>query len=53
MREILAAAAEEQDDGFKAMTAVLREEQGPKVRAAVETLEELNRTFGDETRHRR
>lgn len=53
VREILAAAAEEQDDGFKAMTAVLREEQGPKVRAAVETLEELNRTFGDETRHRR
>ncbi|WP_248307729.1 hypothetical protein [Bosea sp. AS-1] len=48
MREILAAAAEEQDDGFKAMTAVLRGEQGPKVRQAVDTLDALHRAFGDD-----
>ncbi len=48
VREILAAAADEQDDGFKAMTAVLRAEQGPNVRTAVEALAALHRRFGDD-----
>jgi type IV secretion system protein VirD4 len=48
VREILAAAADEQDDGFKAMTVVLSAEQGPKVRQAVETLDALHRSFGDD-----
>ena len=48
VREILAAAAEEQDEGFNAMAAVLRAEQGPKVRQAVDTLDALHRSFGDD-----
>jgi type IV secretion system protein VirD4 len=48
LREILAAAAEEQGDGFDAMKAVLREASGPRVRQAVETLDTLHRTFGDD-----
>ena len=48
VREILAAVAEEQDEGFKSMSAVLRDEQAPKVRQAVETLDALHRSFGDD-----
>jgi hypothetical protein len=39
---------EEQDEGFKAMSAVLREGQGSKVRQAVDTLDALNRSFGED-----
>jgi type IV secretion system protein VirD4 len=48
VREILAAAAEEQDEGFNAMMGVLREESDPNVRQAVETLDALHRSFGDD-----
>jgi type IV secretion system protein VirD4 len=48
VREILAAAAEEQGDGFDAMKAVLREASGSSVRQAIETLDTLHRTFGDD-----
>jgi type IV secretion system protein VirD4 len=47
VREILAAAAGEQDAGFNAMTDELREETSPNVRQAVETLDALHRSFGD------
>ncbi|MEH6952915.1 type IV secretory system conjugative DNA transfer family protein (plasmid) [Nitrobacter sp. NHB1] len=48
VREILAAAAEQQDEGFNAMTGVLHEESSPNVRQAAETLDALNRSFGDD-----
>jgi type IV secretion system protein VirD4 len=48
VREILAAATEEQDEGFKAMSAVLREGQGSKVRQAADTLDALHRSFGED-----
>jgi type IV secretion system protein VirD4 len=48
VREILAAAVDEQDEGFKSMSAVLRDEQAPRVRQAIETLEALHRSFGDD-----
>jgi hypothetical protein len=48
VREILAAAAEEQDEGFDAMKAVLREASDPKVRQAFETLGTLHSSFGDD-----
>jgi type IV secretion system protein VirD4 len=47
VREILAAAAAEQDAGFNAMMGELREESSLNVRQAVETLNALNRSFGD------
>jgi hypothetical protein len=47
VREILAAAAGEQEEGFDAMMGVLREEPAAKVRKAVETLDALHRYFGD------
>jgi type IV secretion system protein VirD4 len=48
VREILAAAAQEQDHGFDAMKAVLREASDPKVRQAIETLGALHSSFGDD-----
>jgi type IV secretion system protein VirD4 len=47
VREILAAAAGEQDAGFNAMTSELREESSSNVSQAVETLNALHRSFGD------
>jgi type IV secretion system protein VirD4 len=48
VRDILAATADEQDDGFNAMTVVLRDAPGLKAKQAAETLDVLNRAFGDD-----
>ena len=50
VREILAVASEEQDQGFDAMKALLREASDLKVRQAVETLGALHRSFGDDAK---
>jgi type IV secretion system protein VirD4 len=50
VRKILAAATAEQDAGFNAMIGELREKSSPNVRQAVETLDALHRSFGDDKR---
>jgi type IV secretion system protein VirD4 len=50
VREILAAANDGQDDEFRSMMKVLRTEAGPKVQAAADALQTLNRSFGEEER---
>lgn len=50
VREILAAAAQEQDAEFNAMSATVRNEHGPTVREAIETLDALHRSFGKDER---
>ncbi|MGR9426199.1 type IV secretory system conjugative DNA transfer family protein [Rhizobium leguminosarum] len=48
VREILAAASDDQDEEFASMIKVLRADTGPKLRAAADTLQSLNRSFGEE-----
>jgi type IV secretion system protein VirD4 len=48
VREILAAASIDQDEEFASMIKVLRADAGPKVLAAADTLQSLNRSFGEQ-----
>jgi type IV secretion system protein VirD4 len=48
VREILAAASDDQDEEFASMMKVLRADAGPKVRAAADALQSLNRSFGEQ-----
>ncbi|MBY3060381.1 type IV secretory system conjugative DNA transfer family protein [Rhizobium leguminosarum] len=48
VREILAAASDGQDEEFASMMKVLRADAGPKVQAAADALQSLNRAFGEQ-----
>jgi type IV secretion system protein VirD4 len=48
VREILAAASDGQDEEFTSMMKVLRADAGPKVQAAADALQSLNRAFGEQ-----
>ncbi|HEV2575488.1 MAG TPA: type IV secretory system conjugative DNA transfer family protein [Beijerinckiaceae bacterium] len=47
VRAILAAAVADQNDDFASISDVLKTSPGPKVKEAFETLNALNRSFGD------
>jgi type IV secretion system protein VirD4 len=50
VREILAAAAADQDDDFAAMINIVVDAPGPRLRQAEQTLKELHGAFGEEER---
>jgi type IV secretion system protein VirD4 len=50
VREILAAAADGQDQDFNSMMTVLRTGPAPKLHEAIQTLHTLNQSFGEDER---